>query len=96
LEWTVGYPLIVMLIVGICAAMYSAFKRNGWLYAHPRPEGGAEHSLFATPIMPLGASVTQLLEIIASNSVGLPANGEKSLLVEPGVSARGSVTRRLW
>jgi magnesium transporter len=31
LEWTFGYPLIIFVIVGICAVMYRAFKRNRWL-----------------------------------------------------------------
>jgi magnesium transporter len=31
LEWTIGYPLIIFVIVGICAVMYRAFKRNRWL-----------------------------------------------------------------
>ncbi|WP_283139695.1 magnesium/cobalt transporter CorA [Rhizohabitans arisaemae] len=30
-KWTFGYPLIVGLMVTICALLYRGFRRNGWL-----------------------------------------------------------------
>ncbi|WP_043270715.1 magnesium and cobalt transport protein CorA [Streptomyces sp. CT34] len=30
-SWTFGYPLVVVLMVGICCLMHRGFKRNGWL-----------------------------------------------------------------
>jgi magnesium transporter len=31
LNWTFGYPLVLAVTVTICAGLYRAFKRNGWL-----------------------------------------------------------------
>jgi magnesium transporter len=31
LAWTVGYPLVLGLMAGICAVLYRAFRRSGWL-----------------------------------------------------------------
>ena len=31
LTWTVGYPLVIVLMAGVCAVLYRAFRRSGWL-----------------------------------------------------------------
>jgi magnesium transporter len=31
LTWRYGYPLVLMLMGGVCTWMYRAFKRSGWL-----------------------------------------------------------------
>ncbi|WP_369203127.1 magnesium and cobalt transport protein CorA [Streptomyces sp. PU-14G] len=31
LDWVFGYPLVLVVIVVACVAMYRAFRRNGWL-----------------------------------------------------------------
>jgi magnesium transporter len=31
LHWRFGYPLILVLILGLCVLLYRGFKRNGWL-----------------------------------------------------------------
>jgi len=31
LDWKLGYPVIMILTVGICIALYIRFKRSGWL-----------------------------------------------------------------
>ena len=31
LSWTFGYPLVIVLIVGLCAYVYARFKKSGWL-----------------------------------------------------------------
>jgi magnesium transporter len=31
LEWTYGYPLVVVVVLVICAALYRKFKHTGWL-----------------------------------------------------------------
>jgi magnesium transporter len=31
LEWRYGYPLVLVVIVGVCVLLYRSFKRNGWL-----------------------------------------------------------------
>ena len=31
LKWRFGYPLIVVMVVVVCAALYRRFKRAGWL-----------------------------------------------------------------
>jgi magnesium transporter len=31
LHWTVGYPLVMAVMGVVCAALYRAFKRSGWL-----------------------------------------------------------------
>ncbi|CAN5625378.1 magnesium/cobalt transporter CorA [soil metagenome] len=31
LQWTWGYPLALILMASICAALYRAFRRSGWL-----------------------------------------------------------------
>lgn len=31
LRWTFGYPLVIVVIVLVCGALYRGFKRNGWL-----------------------------------------------------------------
>jgi magnesium transporter len=31
LDWPIGYPLVLLLIVGICALLYKRFKSAGWL-----------------------------------------------------------------
>jgi magnesium transporter len=31
LHWRYGYPLVLLLIVVVCTALYRGFKRNGWL-----------------------------------------------------------------
>jgi magnesium transporter len=31
LHWTFGYPLVIAVMIAICAGLYVAFKRNGWL-----------------------------------------------------------------
>ena len=30
-HWIFSYPLIIVLMIGICAVLYRAFRRNGWL-----------------------------------------------------------------
>lgn len=31
LHWTFSYPLVLVVMVGICTVLYRAFRRNGWL-----------------------------------------------------------------
>ena len=31
LQWRFGYPLVLLRILVICAALYWRFKRTGWL-----------------------------------------------------------------
>jgi magnesium transporter len=31
LHWTFGYPLLLLVMISFCVALYRAFKRNGWL-----------------------------------------------------------------
>jgi magnesium transporter len=31
LKWTYGYPVVVAVVLLICAALFRAFKRTGWL-----------------------------------------------------------------
>ncbi len=31
LEWELGYPLVLAVILVICVFLYSRFKRSGWL-----------------------------------------------------------------
>ncbi|MCI2423594.1 magnesium and cobalt transport protein CorA [Saccharopolyspora sp. K220] len=31
LHWVFGYPLALLVIVGVCWALYATFRRNGWL-----------------------------------------------------------------
>ena len=31
LTWTVGYPLVIALMVGVCWVLYRAFRKSGWL-----------------------------------------------------------------
>jgi magnesium transporter len=31
LGWTFGYPLVILVIVGLCAYIYARFKKSGWL-----------------------------------------------------------------
>jgi magnesium transporter len=31
LHWRAGYPLALALMAGICALLYRAFRRSGWL-----------------------------------------------------------------
>ena len=31
LEWTYGYPLVVAVVLVICAVLYRKFKHTGWL-----------------------------------------------------------------
>jgi magnesium transporter len=31
LEWTFGYPLVLLVIAAVCVSLYRAFRRNGWL-----------------------------------------------------------------
>jgi magnesium transporter len=31
LHWRFGYPLLILVMVDFCTALYRAFKRNGWL-----------------------------------------------------------------
>lgn len=31
LHWTFGYPLVLLVTVGLCVAIHRGFKRNGWL-----------------------------------------------------------------
>ncbi|MCP3822645.1 hypothetical protein NLX86_32550 [Streptomyces sp. A3M-1-3] len=31
LGWTLGYPLVLVGIVVVCAVIYRALRRNGWL-----------------------------------------------------------------
>ncbi|MGY1809680.1 magnesium and cobalt transport protein CorA [Blastococcus sp. SYSU D00669] len=31
LTWRFGYPLVLLVILGVCVALYRGFKRNGWL-----------------------------------------------------------------
>jgi magnesium transporter len=31
LEWRLGYPLVLLVILGACLLLYRGFKRNGWL-----------------------------------------------------------------
>jgi magnesium transporter len=31
LNWRYGYPLVLLLIVGLCIVLYRGFKRSGWL-----------------------------------------------------------------
>jgi magnesium transporter len=31
LGWTYGYPVVVAVVLGICAVLFRTFKRTGWL-----------------------------------------------------------------
>ena len=31
LEWKLGYPLVILVMLTVCGVMYRAFKRSGWL-----------------------------------------------------------------
>jgi magnesium transporter len=31
LGWRIGYPLVLLLMLGVCGSLYRAFKRAGWL-----------------------------------------------------------------
>ncbi len=31
LSWTFGYPLVLLVMVTACTALYRGFRRNGWL-----------------------------------------------------------------
>ena len=31
LHWRFGYPLLILIMIGFCTALFRAFKRNGWL-----------------------------------------------------------------
>jgi magnesium transporter len=31
LDWGFGYPLVLLVIAGVCLVLYRGFKRNGWL-----------------------------------------------------------------
>jgi Mg2+ and Co2+ transporter CorA len=31
LTWTVGYPLVLLLIAVVCVALYWRFRKTGWL-----------------------------------------------------------------
>ena len=31
LRWHLGYPLVLLLMLGICVFLYRQFKRSGWL-----------------------------------------------------------------
>jgi magnesium transporter len=31
LTWRFGYPLCLLLMLAICAGLYSGFKRSGWI-----------------------------------------------------------------
>jgi magnesium transporter len=31
LEWQYGYPLILLVVLVICAGLHRVFKRSGWL-----------------------------------------------------------------
>ena len=31
LSWRYGYPVVLILTVGVCLALYTHFKRSGWL-----------------------------------------------------------------
>ena len=31
LRWSLGYPLVIALIGGLCGYIYWRFKRSGWL-----------------------------------------------------------------
>jgi len=31
LDWSFGYPLVVLVMVGVSAALYRKFKKSGWL-----------------------------------------------------------------
>jgi magnesium transporter len=31
LSWRVGYPLVLLLMVGLGFALYGQFRRSGWL-----------------------------------------------------------------
>jgi magnesium transporter len=31
LKWRIGYPLVVVVVLLICAWLYRLFKRSGWL-----------------------------------------------------------------
>jgi magnesium transporter len=31
LRWRIGYPLVLLVIIGSCLLLYRGFKRNGWL-----------------------------------------------------------------
>jgi magnesium transporter len=31
LKWRIGYPLVVVVVLVICAWLYRRFKRSGWL-----------------------------------------------------------------
>jgi len=31
LDWKYGYPVAVLLVVGVCGYLYYRFKKSGWL-----------------------------------------------------------------
>jgi magnesium transporter len=31
LKWTFGYPLVVSVMIAVCAVLYGRFRRAGWL-----------------------------------------------------------------
>jgi magnesium transporter len=31
LDWRFGYPIVMIVTVGVCAGLYIRFKRSGWL-----------------------------------------------------------------
>ncbi|MGH3560992.1 MAG: magnesium and cobalt transport protein CorA, partial [Mycobacterium sp.] len=31
LHWAFGYPMVLVVMVGVCTVLYRAFRRNGWL-----------------------------------------------------------------
>jgi magnesium transporter len=31
LHWLIGYPAVLVLMTLVCAALFRAFKRSGWL-----------------------------------------------------------------
>jgi magnesium transporter len=31
LHWKFGYPMVMLVIVGICLVLYRTFRRNHWL-----------------------------------------------------------------
>jgi magnesium transporter len=31
LEWQYGYGVVLVVMVGICGALYAGFKKSGWL-----------------------------------------------------------------
>jgi magnesium transporter len=31
LHWHLGYPMVMILMAGVCASLFVGFKRSGWL-----------------------------------------------------------------